>query len=126
MEESTPLVSVIIPTYNSQNTIKQCLESISGQTYKKIEILVVDRYSKDATTQIAKQFEAKVFPFKEERSEAKNYAAKKANDEFLLFIELIYDAYAMIALLEPNMMFMREIYKRWTLYDYELRRKPNS
>jgi hypothetical protein len=40
--------------------------------------------------------------------------------------ELIYDAYAMIALLEPNMMFMQEIYKRWTLYDYEFRRKPNS
>ena len=38
--------------------------------------------------------------------------------------DLIYDAYAMISLLEPNMMFMQEVYKRWTLYDYEFRRKP--
>lgn len=38
--------------------------------------------------------------------------------------KLIYDAYAMISLLEPNMMFMQEIYKRWTLYDYEFRRRP--
>ena len=85
--KSTPLVSIIIPTYNSQNTIKQCLESISQQNYKKIEILVVDRYSKDATVQIVKQFKATVFPFKGERSKAKNYAAKKANGEFLLFID---------------------------------------
>jgi hypothetical protein len=40
--------------------------------------------------------------------------------------ELIYDAYAMISLLEEHMMFMQEIYKKWTLYDYELRRKPQS
>jgi len=46
--------------------------------------------------------------------------------EIIPHTELIHDAYAMIALLEPNMMFMREIFKRWTLYDYEFRRKPNS
>lgn len=40
--------------------------------------------------------------------------------------EIIYDAYAMFSLLEEHMMFMQEIYKRWTLYDYELRRKPQS
>jgi glycosyltransferase involved in cell wall biosynthesis len=83
----TPLVSIIIPTYNSQNTLKQCLESILRQTYKKIEILVVDRHSKDATAQIAKQFRATVFLFEGERSEAKNYAAKRANGDFLLFID---------------------------------------
>jgi glycosyltransferase involved in cell wall biosynthesis len=82
-----PLVSVIIPTYNSQNTIRQCLESILGQTYKEIEILVVDRHSKDATAQIVKQFRATVLLHEGERSEAKNYAAKKANGEFLLFVD---------------------------------------
>lgn len=44
--------------------------------------------------------------------------------EIIPHTELIYDAYAMIALLEPKMLFMREIYKKWTLYDYEFRRKP--
>lgn len=38
--------------------------------------------------------------------------------------DLIYDAYAMISLLQPNMMFMQEIHKRWTLYDYEFRTRP--
>jgi glycosyltransferase involved in cell wall biosynthesis len=57
------------------------------QTYKRIEILVVDRYSADDTVRIARQFKAKVFLLKCERSEAKNYAARKANGEFLLFID---------------------------------------
>jgi hypothetical protein len=37
--------------------------------------------------------------------------------------DLIYDAYAMFSLLKPSMLFMQEIYKRWTLWDYELRRR---
>jgi arabinofuranan 3-O-arabinosyltransferase len=57
------------------------------QTYKRIEILVVDRYSTDDTVKIARQFKAKVFLLKCERSEAKNYAARKAKGEFLLFID---------------------------------------
>jgi glycosyltransferase involved in cell wall biosynthesis len=57
------------------------------QTYKRIEILVVDRYSADDTVRIAIQFKAKVFLLKCERSEAKNYAARKANGEFLLFVD---------------------------------------
>jgi len=85
--KTTPLVSIIIPTFNSQKTIKQCLESVVKQTYKRIEILVVDRYSTDDTVKIARQFKAKVFLLKCERSEAKNYAARKAKGEFLLFID---------------------------------------
>lgn len=82
-----PLVSVIIPTYNSQKNIRSCLESIKKQTYKRIEILVVDRHSTDETVQIARKLKAKVFPLKSERSEAKNYAARMAGGEFLFFID---------------------------------------
>ena len=81
------LVSVVIPTYNSQSSIKQCLTSIKKQTYHKIEVLVVDRYSKDKTAQIAKKLGARVFFLDEERSKAKNYAAKVARGDFLLFID---------------------------------------
>ncbi|MEM3596865.1 MAG: glycosyltransferase [Candidatus Bathyarchaeia archaeon] len=82
-----PLVSVIIPTFNSQNNIKQCITSIKRQTYKKTEILIVDRYSKDYTKKIAEELGAKVFLLDGERSEARNYAAKKAHGVFLLFID---------------------------------------
>jgi len=82
-----PLVSIIIPTYNSQKTIKQCLRSIKDQTYKEIETIVVDRHSKDRTAQIVKAFKTKLLFVTRERSTAKNYAAKKAHGKFLLFID---------------------------------------
>lgn len=85
--EERPLVSIIVPTYNSQSTIRQCLQSISNQAYKKIEIIVVDRHSKDNTVQMAKEFNAKVLFVTQERSAAKNYAARRALGEFLLFID---------------------------------------
>jgi glycosyltransferase involved in cell wall biosynthesis len=82
-----PLVSVIIPTYNSQKNVKSCLESIINQTYKRIEILVVDRHSSDGTVQIARTLKAKVFQLKSERSEAKNYGARMASGDFLFFVD---------------------------------------
>jgi len=82
-----PLVSVIIPTYNSQATIGRCLRSIKNQTYKKIEIIVVDRHSKDKTIQIARQYKVKLLFVTKERSTAKNYAARSAKGEFLLFLD---------------------------------------
>jgi len=49
-------VSVVIPTYNSANTIGTCLESIENQTYEDIEIIVVDNFSTDETAEIAKEY----------------------------------------------------------------------
>lgn len=48
------LVSVIIPTYNVEKEIKRCIESIINQTYKNIEIIIVDDYSTDNTVNIIK------------------------------------------------------------------------
>ncbi|MEM3641040.1 MAG: glycosyltransferase family A protein [Candidatus Bathyarchaeia archaeon] len=84
---SMPLVSVIIPTRNSQRTISQCLKSIENQTYKKTETIVIDRYSTDETVQTALQFKAKVFTLNCERSAAKNLGVKKANGEFVFFLD---------------------------------------
>jgi len=44
-----PLVSIIIPAYNSEDTISKCIESICAQTYKNIDILIVDDGSADNT-----------------------------------------------------------------------------
>jgi len=63
------------------------LQSIKEQTCREIETLIVDGYSKDKTLQICRRFNAKVFLLNGERSVAKNYAAKKASGEFLLFID---------------------------------------
>lgn len=58
--EIEPLVSVVIPTLNSENTILRCLNSVLTQTYKNIEIVLVDGGSRDKTLQIAKNFNIKI------------------------------------------------------------------
>jgi len=57
---SGPLVSIVIPTYNSEKVLPLCLESIRKQTYKNIEVIIVDSYSSDRTLEIAKTFGAKI------------------------------------------------------------------
>ena len=40
--KSNPLVSIIVPVYNVENYLTECIESIVHQTYKNIEIILVD------------------------------------------------------------------------------------
>lgn len=82
-----PLVSVIIPAINSGLFIKQCLESVKAQTYPNIEIIVVDRGSKDNTQDIALKFTKKVFTYGIERSAQINYGAKIAKGKYLYRVD---------------------------------------
>lgn len=50
MEEA--LISVIVPVYNSENTIEKCLESICRQSYRNLEIIIIDDGSTDHTAEI--------------------------------------------------------------------------
>ena len=52
------LISVIIPAYNSEKFINECLNSITGQTYLNWECIIVDDHSTDATFQIALSYAA--------------------------------------------------------------------
>jgi len=84
---SEPLVSIVIPTYNSEKTLSKCLESIRNQTYKNIEVIVVDKNSGDKTVEIAKNYNAKVFQLNSERGEAKNFGLRKAIGKYVCFID---------------------------------------
>ena len=42
-----PLVSIIVPVYNAQSHLSRCLESICGQEYKNLELIVINDGSKD-------------------------------------------------------------------------------
>jgi glycosyltransferase involved in cell wall biosynthesis len=82
-----PLVSVIVPTRNSAETLEACLASIKQQTYKHVELIVVDRDSTDTTKEIAKRFADHVFNKEPERSAQVNYGVKKAKGEFVYKVD---------------------------------------
>ena len=82
-----PLVSVIVPTKNSDATIGKCLESISTQTWPNIEIIVVDCFSKDKTRKITEDYGARIFESGVKRSEARNMGAEKARGDLVFFVD---------------------------------------
>lgn len=82
-----PLVSVIVPCKNSSQFIGECLKSIKSQTYKNIQIIVVDNNSTDNTKEITKKYTKLVFNKGPERSSQRNFGAKKSKGQYLLFID---------------------------------------
>lgn len=82
-----PLVSVIVPTYNSAQLLELCLGSINQQTYKNIELIVVDNNSADNTKEIAKRYTGNVFNRGPERSAQVNYGVQKAKGEYIYKVD---------------------------------------
>ena len=58
-KESTPLVSITTVTYNSEKTLARTIESVLGQTYDKIEYLIIDGLSQDKTLEVAESYREK-------------------------------------------------------------------
>jgi len=87
LNKYSPLVSIIITTKNESAVIKRLLTSLKGQSYKNIEIILIDNNSSDTTTKIAKKFTKKIFNFGPERSAQRNFGAKIAKGSFLLFLD---------------------------------------
>ena len=87
-------VSVIIPAYNTEGYIHQCLDSLTQQTLEEIEIIIVDDGSKDNTLAILKEYEAK-FPdkirvFHKEnggQASARNLGLQYATGEYIGFVD---------------------------------------
>ena len=52
IEYDNPLVSVIVPSYNHALYIEKCIRSIISQTYKNIQLIVIDDGSKDNSVEI--------------------------------------------------------------------------
>lgn len=83
-----PLVSVIIPTRNSSQTLNDCLSSLQKQSYSNYELLVPDAGSTDSTLKIAKSFGAKIYSNLSKTAEAgKALGLKKAKGEYVLLLD---------------------------------------
>lgn len=81
-------VSIIIPAYNEEKVIGRLLRSISKQSYKNIETIVIDDASSDDTAEISRKFTRKVYIRKHaERSVQRNFGASKAEGNYFLFLD---------------------------------------
>jgi len=66
---STASISVVIPTRNSVQFLKESIDSVLGQSYPAHEVIVVDGASEDGTEELCKQYSAKIRYFRQERNE---------------------------------------------------------
>lgn len=87
------LISVIVPAYNSQNTIRYCLDSIINQQECKFEIIVIDDGSKDDTLSIIKEYEQRyefihcIHKDNEGVSKARNVGMDNASGKYIYFVD---------------------------------------
>lgn len=89
MNNHTPLVSIIIPVYNGEKYAKEAIESALNQTYKNIEVVVVNDGSTDSSEEIINSFGDKVRSFKKENggvAEALNFAIKETKGEYISWL----------------------------------------
>ncbi len=99
-----PKVSVIVPVYNVEKYIKNCLESLVNQTLKDIEIIIVNDGSTDSSKSIIYEYIEKynniVYLEKENGglSDARNYGLNYAKGEYIAFLDS--DDYADISIYE--------------------------
>lgn len=93
MDKEQPLISVIVPVYNVEKYLKKCVDSITSQTYKNLEILLVDDGSTDSSGQICNEFEkndARIKVIHKKNgglSDARNAGLDRAKGQYYAFID---------------------------------------
>lgn len=94
MQDNYPLVSIIVPAFNRAKTLPATIISILNQTYKNIELIIVDDYSSDGTTDIVNSFienDNRVHYYKLDKNRgacfARNYGFTKSKGEFIALMD---------------------------------------
>ena len=88
----TPLVSVLVPAYNAERYLGEALDSVLTQTWPRLEVIVVDDGSKDATLEVARGYESesvKVVAQPENRGQtaALNRALEEASGDYIQYFD---------------------------------------
>lgn len=147
------LVSIITPMYNSEKYIKQCIESVINQTYKNIEMIIIDDGSTDKSRQIVLEYANKydlIKYIKQERNmgiaEARNNGIRSSKGRFIAFLDsddlykkdkiekqinfMLKNNYAFTYtsydLIDENSLSLNKIIKAKDNYDYETLLKGNN
>lgn len=126
--DAQPSVSIIIPVFNVENYINQCVESIGAQTFKNFEIIIVDDCSNDGTLKILESLHNKypnISIYKTDKpsgspATGRNIGLQKAKGDYILFVdgddwldsnylELLYNSIKKITLTSAFQMVLRII-----------------
>ena len=87
------LITILVPFYNVEKYITQCIESIINQTYKNLEIILIDDGSTDNSLKICKEFQkndSRINVIKKKHegvSSSRNIGIKIAHGEYIMFID---------------------------------------
>lgn len=93
MNKKSPLVSIVLPTYNVAKYLPRCLESVSALTYDNFEVIVIIDGATDGSFEIAKDFCSKDNRFQVYWQEntgsgpARNAGLARANGDFVMFVD---------------------------------------
>lgn len=93
MEINKPIVSIIVPVYNAEKYLKECINSIVEQTYENLEIILVNDGSLDSSGCICDDFAAKDHRIKVIHMEnagvssARNTGIRIANGKYIMFVD---------------------------------------
>lgn len=89
----TPLVSIIVPIYNADKNLKRCIDSILNQTYKELEVILLDDGSSDTSGQICDEYallDTRVKVVHKENtgvSDTRNQGISMAKGEYIQFLD---------------------------------------
>jgi len=87
------LISVIVPIYNTEKYLRKCIESILSQSYKNIELLLINDGSPDSSAEICREYldkDKRCYYFEKENgglSDARNYGIERAKGEYITFVD---------------------------------------
>lgn len=123
-----PLISIIIVTYNAANYIQNAIDSVVNQTYKNIELIIIDGQSTDGTIDIIKHNENNIKFWKSEKDngiyDAMNKAVKHCKGDFYLFLgadDILYNTLREVvqSISNLNCLYYGNVYfeKDKTIYD---------
>lgn len=94
MKENNNLISIIIPVYNGERYLQKCIESVTNQSYKNIEIILVNDGSTDKSGEICDEYAIKDKRIKVMHKEnggpavARNEGIKTSKGEFIFFLDV--------------------------------------
>lgn len=94
MKEKTPLFSIIVPVYNAERFLRECLDSILYQTEKDFDAFIIDDGSTDSSTEISKEYAEKypdLFTYIRQDNKglggARNTGLKHADGKYSIFLD---------------------------------------